>query len=315
MKEHPSWLDANMCAPAPVLSVRAIRLSAPGRGEDIQVRISAPATGDTLPVILFSHGYGSSMDGYAPLTDYWAAHGFVVIQPTHLDAKRFGLAQDDPRRPLIWRTRVEDMKLILDDLAGVTQSVPGLEGRVDHGLVAAAGHSFGGQTTSMLLGARMLGRDGGAEDMSDRRVKAGILLASGGRGGVDLSPMGLEITPYLNSGFDHMATPALVVAGDADRSPLTTRGPDWFADPYRLSPGRKALLTLFGAEHMLGGISGYAVTETTDENPACVALIQRMTLAYVQSELLDDATAWSSACEALAMEATPLGKAEAIIEG
>lgn len=59
MKEHPSWLDANMCAPAPVLSVRAIRLSAPGRGGDIQVRISAPATGDTLPVILFSHGYGS----------------------------------------------------------------------------------------------------------------------------------------------------------------------------------------------------------------------------------------------------------------
>jgi hypothetical protein len=137
----------------------------------------------------------------------------------------------------------------------------------------------------------------------------------GGRGGVDLSPLGREITPYLNSGFEHMATPALVVAGDADQSPLTTRGPDWFADPYRLSPGRKALLTLSGAEHMLGGISGYAVTETTDENPARVALIQRITLAYLQSELLDDATAWSSACKALAMEPTPLGKVEGIIEG
>lgn len=70
MEEHASWLDANMCAPTPVLSVRAIRLPTPGRGGDIQVRISAPATGDNLPVILFSHGYGSSMDGYAPLTDY-----------------------------------------------------------------------------------------------------------------------------------------------------------------------------------------------------------------------------------------------------
>jgi predicted dienelactone hydrolase len=96
MEEHPSWRDANMCAPTPVLSLRAIRLSAPGRSEDIQARISAPATGENLPIILFSHGYGSSMDGYAPLTDYWAAHGFVVIQPTHLDAKRLGLAQDDP---------------------------------------------------------------------------------------------------------------------------------------------------------------------------------------------------------------------------
>ena len=107
-----------------------------------------------------------------------------------------------------------------------------------------------------------------------------------------------------------MTTPTLVVAGDADQSPLTTRGPDWFADPYRLSPGRKALLTLFGAEHMLGGISGYAVTETTDENPARVALIQRITLAYLRSVLLDDATAWSSECEALATEATPLGHVE-----
>ena len=142
-----------MCALTPVLSVRAIRLPAPGRGGDIQVRISAPATGENLPVIIFSHGYGSSMDGYAPLTDYWAAHGFVVIQPTHLDAKRLGLAQDDPRRPLIWHIRVEVMKRILDDLAAVTRSVPGLEGRVDHSL-AASGHSFGGQTTSMLLGAR-----------------------------------------------------------------------------------------------------------------------------------------------------------------
>ena len=61
---------------------------------------------------------------------------------------------------------------------------------------------------------------------------------------------------------------------------------------------------------MLGGISGYAVTETTDENPARVALIQRMTVAYLQSELLGDATAWSSACAALAMEATPLGQVE-----
>jgi predicted dienelactone hydrolase len=197
MEEHASWLDANMCAPTPILSVRAIRLSAPGRGGDIQVRISAPATGDNLPVIIFSHGYGSSMDGYAPLTDCWAAHGFVVIQPTHLDAKRLGLVQDDPRRPLIWRTRVEDMKRILDDLAGVTQSVPGLEGRVDHSLVAASGHSFGGQTTSMLLGARMLGRDGEGEDMSDRRVKAGILLASGGARWSGPEPLGTGDHPVF----------------------------------------------------------------------------------------------------------------------
>ncbi|SDA35825.1 chlorophyllase [Sphingomonas sp. NFR15] len=314
MTEHAIWRDANMSLPTPVLSVRGIRLSSPGRGEHLQLRVSAPVTGGDLPVILFSHGYGSSMDGYAPLADYWAAHGFVVIQPTHLDAKRLGLAQDDLRRPSIWRNRVEDMKRILDALVPIARSAPGLEGRVDYSLVGAAGHSFGGQTTSMLLGARMLGPDGEAEDMSDRRVKVGILLASGGRGGADLSPLGREVTPYLNSDFDHMTTPALVVAGDADHSPLTTRGPDWFADPYRLSPGKGALLTLFGGEHMLGGISGYEVTETSDENPARVAVIQRMTTAYLCSTLLDDAAAWPSACDALAAEDAPLGDVEGVAE-
>lgn len=302
--------DTNMDAPVPVQSVRSVTLRAPGRGEDLQLRVSAPVTGTDLPIILFSHGYGSSMDGYAPLADFWAAHGFVVIQPTHLDARRLGLAEDDPRRRLIWRIRVEDMKRILDNLESVERSTPGLAGRMDHALLAAVGHSFGGQTTSMLLGARMLGPDGQAEDMSDSRIRTGILLASGGRGGEDLSPLGHQITPYLNSGFEHMITPTLVVAGDADQSPLTVRGPDWFTDPYHLSPGSKALLTLFNGEHMLGGISGYAVTETTDENPERVAAIQEVTLAYLRRTLLDDTSAWSTACRTLTSAPDPVGRIE-----
>ena len=77
----PKWIprDRNMDAPVPVVSVRSIRLPATGRGEDVQVRISTPLSSAGLPIVLFSHGFGSSMDGYAPLTDYWAAHGFVVV--------------------------------------------------------------------------------------------------------------------------------------------------------------------------------------------------------------------------------------------
>ncbi|WP_068047849.1 hypothetical protein [Nocardia speluncae] len=57
-------------------------LPAPARGEDLRVRVSAPVTGQNLPITLLSHGYSSSLDGYGPLADYWAAHGFVVLQPT-----------------------------------------------------------------------------------------------------------------------------------------------------------------------------------------------------------------------------------------
>jgi dienelactone hydrolase len=282
--------------PTRVVSVGPVLLPAPGRGEDLQVRVSAPATGHDLPIIVFSHGYGESMNGYAPLADFWAAHGFVVIQPTHLDSRKLDVTPDDPRYPEIWRFRVFDLKLVLDGLDLVEASVPGLEGRLDRSRIAAAGHSWGGQTVSMLLGARVLSDGVPGEDLSDARIKAGVLLATTGTGGADLSPFAAENFPFMNPTFAEMTTPTLVIAGDHDQSALSVRGPDWFTDPYFLSPGPKSLLTLFGAEHSLGGISGYAVTETTDESPERVALIQELTTAYLRSALYPEGRpSWAAA--------------------
>lgn len=304
-------MEVNISVSAPVVSVKPVVLSAPGRGEDLQVRVSAPAVGSELPIIVFSHGFGWSLDGYGPLVDYWAAHGFVVIQPTHLDSRTLNLAPEDPRTPRIWRFRVEDLKLILDQLDLIEASVPGLSGRLDRSRIAAAGHSWGGQTVSMLLGARVLDHNGEpGEDMSDSRIKAGVLLATTGKGGADLSPFAAEHFPFMNPSFAEMSTPTLVVAGDHDQSRLSTRGPDWFTDPYFLSPGRKSLLTLFGAEHSLGGISGYSVAETTDESPERVGLIQRLTLAYLRNALDIEDSSWPAARAALEDSVIPLGRIE-----
>ncbi|MEU1507861.1 chlorophyllase [Kitasatospora sp. NPDC005748] len=294
-------------APATVLSAKPVVLPAPGRGEDLQVRVSAPATGRGLPVVLLSHGFGWSMDGYAPLADYWAAHGFVVLQPTHLDSRTLGIPADDPRTPRIWRLRIEDLTRVLDGLDVLEAAVPGLGGRVDRGRVAVAGHSWGAQTASALLGARVLDADGvPGESMADPRVKAGVLLAAAGLGD-DLTAFAAEHLPFLKPSFDAMTTPALVVAGDRDQSHLSTRGPDWFTDPYTHSPGRKSLLTLFGAEHSLGGIVGYEVAETTDESPARVALIRRLTTAFLRSTLQAEDADWQAALTALGADPEPLG--------
>ena len=298
-------------AATPVVSVKPVVLPAPGRGEDLRVRISAPATGRDLPVVVLSHGFGSSLDGYAPLADFWAAHGVVVIQPTHLDSRTLGLPPEDPRTPEIWRIRVEDLKRVLDGLDVLEAAVPGLAGRLDDRRIAVAGHSWGAQSAGMLLGARVLDADGRpGEDLSDPRVSAGVLLATAGRGGADLTPFAAEHFPFMSPGFAEMTTPTLVVAGDHDQSALSVRGPDWFTDAYHLSPGATSLLTVFGGEHSLGGITGYGVTETTDEHPGRVALIQRLTWAYLRHVLSPGDPAWSAARSALDKEAEPLGRVE-----
>ncbi|MDF2824275.1 MAG: uncharacterized protein K0R68_1683 [Mycobacterium sp.] len=294
---------------APVVSVKPLGLAASGRGLDLRVRVSAPTTGQNLPVVLFSHGMTLTMDDYAPLVEFWAAHGFVVIQPTHLDSQ--GLVPDDPRTPLIWRIRIEDLIGILDQLDAIEAGLPGLAGRIDRSRIAVAGHSWGAQTASTLVGARVCDADGTPGDtMADARVRAAVLLCLPGTGGGDLSRMAAQYFPFMNPDFAELKAPSLMVAGDHDQSPLTTRGPDWFTDGYRLSPGATDLLTLFGAEHGLGGIQGSNDTRTTDESPERVALVQQLTLAYLRTALGLDDDAWPTARGALPATSNPLGRIE-----
>ena len=155
--------------PTHVFSLSPIIVSAPERPVDLQMRISFPVTGDHLPIILLSHGHGqsnhlSSLNGYAPLANFWAAHGFIVIQPTHLSSKTLSLDPNTDGAPLFWRSRVMDMKLILDQLDAIEASIPQLAGRLNKDRIAVVGHSLGGHTAGMLLGAQLTEHKRSAED-------------------------------------------------------------------------------------------------------------------------------------------------------
>lgn len=310
--------EAAANAATPVISISPVVLAVPGRVAALQLRISAPVTGQALPILLLSHGHGrsnnlSSLNGNAPLADYWAAHGFVVIQPTHLDSKTLDLGPETPGWPLFWRSRVEDMTHIIDQLAHLESSVPLLSGRLDHTRIAVAGISLGGHTAGMLLGAQLTDPGTGeVVTLAEPRIKAGILLSAPGAGGADLSEFAAQNFSFFRQpSFAEMTTPTLIVMGDQDVSAhLTTRGADWHADPYNLSPGPKCLLTVVGGEHLLGGVTGYDAAETTDENLKRVALVQHLTWAYLRTTLYPEDSAWPEARTALQESPSEQGRVE-----
>jgi len=174
-----------------------------------------------------------------------------------------------------------------------------------------AGHSWGAQTASTLLGAiHPDPDDGSVVDRRDPRIKAGVLLAVPGRGGEDLTERAAQAFPFMHPDFSAMAPPVLVIGGDHDQGGLTLRGPDWWRDAYDLSPAPKALFTAFGGEHSLGGIPGYEARETTDERPERVAAIQRLSTAFLRSALHPGDPSWPQAVAALAAETAPEGHIE-----
>ena len=83
---------------------------------------------------------------------------------------------------------------------------------------------------------------------------------------------------------------------------------DWRTDAYALSPGPKSLLTMYGAKHSLGGVSGYDVAESQDQDPERLGVVQRLTWAYLRSALYPSDLAWREATAALASRLNPQGK-------
>ncbi|CDZ44237.1 alpha/beta hydrolase family protein [Neorhizobium galegae] len=295
-------IDLARHIPAPDASLTVaytpIRLPMDGR-QPLELRLTAPAAGDNLPVVLLSHGFGPSnyipsKDGYAPLAQFWAERGLAVIQPTHASSRVGGLPADAPGAPFFWRERAGEMTTILDRMDEVERQAPAIAGRLDHARIAAAGHSFGGHTVGLLLGATLDG-----ESFSDPRISAGILLAAPGRGGKDMTEENARRFPFFDVDFSRLAARSLVVCGDADDPHFTARGPEWHADAFYDGPGAEALLTLHGAGHGLGGIAGLDARETEAEMPETLETTRRMTLAWLRTALAIDPSAWTAACDAL----------------
>ncbi len=284
--------------PAPTAAYTPIRLPLPDRPA-LELRLTAPVSGRDLPVVLFSHGYGPShyipsKDGYAPLVQFWAERGLAVIQPTHASSRIGGFGLNRPGAPFYWRERVAEMSAILDQLGEVERQAPAVAGRLNHDRIAVAGHSFGGHTSALLLGATLKG-----EDFSDPRISAGVLLAAPGRGGDDLTPDSAARFPFFDVDYTAIRSAILVVCGAEDSPHFTPRGPEWHADAFNDAPGADALLTISGVGHGLGGIAGLDAKETEAELPDALEATRRLTFAWLSRSLGIEAETWDKGRSAL----------------
>ncbi|AJY46520.1 alpha/beta hydrolase family protein [Martelella endophytica] len=302
-------LARHIPAPEAALTVAytPIRLAMAGR-QPLELRLTMPASGDRFPIVLLSHGFGPSnyipsKDGYAHLAQFWAERGFAVIQPTHASSRVGGMPAEREGAPFFWRERVEELRAILDRLDEIEQQVGGVAGRLDGKRIAAVGHSFGGHTVSLLLGATLQG-----EDFADPRISAGILLAAPGRGGDDLTEENPARLPFFDVDFSMIAAPSLVVCGAEDNPHFTPRGPEWHADAFHDAVASdRDLLTLHGVGHGLGGIAGLDAKETETEAPDVLEALKRLSLAWLKSALGADPAAWAKSRAALEQYAPSLG--------
>lgn len=275
-------------APVPVLIVDPVVLPARDGQRELLVRVTAPLVlHGRLPVILFSHGAALSRSQYAPLVEYWARAGYVVLQPDHEDGVIDGFPPPAPSDDLA-RTRIVDMQRLVHGLERIEAAVPALRGHLDGASILVAGHSFGAHTAAALVGAKVWDdRLRRFQSFAEPTVKGALLLSPPGSGGADLSDAFRARGGYLTVDWSALRGPILTIVGSQDdNKTLSPRAPEWHADIYRRSTATdQCLVTLTGARHYLGGIVDPRRTGVEDADPARLAAVRRDSLALFQAAL------------------------------
>ncbi|MFN3817800.1 alpha/beta hydrolase family protein [Blastomonas sp.] len=239
---------------ATLVSIDPVRVGKDS-GQPMDIRITAPIQGEHLSVVVLSHGNQLSRTDYAPLVRHLAAHGYVVVQPDHPDASVDGLMPPGEQPADTWLIRVRQLAWLAQNIGAIVDATPLLEGRIDVTRMAVIGHSFGGHSAALVMGA---GSGAQRQRFDVPAYRAAILLAPPGNFD-GLTDAWKQRAPYLAMDWSTMRGPVLTVNGSADMTPLTDQGAAWHDDVWKQAPrGRvMCLMTVAGAGHYLGGIDSF----------------------------------------------------------
>jgi dienelactone hydrolase len=262
-------------------------LAMPGRRSALQYRATFSRSARNMPVIVWSHGAFGSHSGYVPLAEYWASHGYLVLQPTHSDSMREGTTPN-VKNPLAfkdWAQRPREVSYMIDQLENLEMLIPALKGRVDRQLIGIGGHSFGAHTTMLLAGMqprRLLGQ-GSRDSFHEKRAHAFVMVSPQGTGR-QTDP---ESLAAINGPF-------IMITGTKDDSAPNGKDYKWRLEAWNHARDGddRYLLLIDGAHHGFGGISGTA--RFTGAGPAdedTLEAVRGAALAMFDAQLRDDAVA------------------------
>ncbi len=255
------------------------------RTRAVPVRVRMPAGGGRVPLVIFSHGLGGSLDGGTAWGQAWAASGIGVIHVQHPGSDtNLWRAETTPagRLAALERgktaaqllARVADVRFVLDEVARPGSAKPcGLD-RIDMTRVGVAGHSFGAVTVQALAGQRFAG----GRSLGDPRIKAALAMSpSAPQQGTDAQAFGAITIPFMS------------MTGTADEAPGAARGSA--ADrvrPFEAMPaGGKYLVVFDGADHMI--FNGHALRRAARAGDAAInAATASLSTEFFKANLMAD---------------------------
>ncbi len=166
--------------------VRDLAWTDAARQREVLARLYLPIAdagkSQAAPLVVFSHGIGGSREGYSYIGKYLAANGIAALHVQHAGSDRslwFGnplqmvgrLQEAAKEGEAIDRTK--DVRFALDRVLSDAAIRP----KLDAQRIAAAGHSYGANTTLLLSGARVQ-RKGSLLDLADPRIKAAVIISA-----------------------------------------------------------------------------------------------------------------------------------------
>ena len=251
-----------------------------------------------LPLLIWSHGLGGSVDGASFLSRFIASHGYVVLHVQHhgtdssLWEGKPGHPWDIIRSQKIDRAatlnRFQDTPFVLDIFPKWLNNHPTIEAVTDLTTMGMSGHSFGSLTTQVMGGMMFPDEKGILRRNRDTRFKAGILY-----GPSPIDHIGLDAPEDVYGSID---MPMLHMTGTDDSSPVENWDYKKRLDVYNnITKAKQYLLIINDGDHMVfngsRGKLGKNPNREKHEN-----IIKFVALAYWDAMLKDDKDALNWLC-------------------